>query len=59
MLHIYKSLHEFLQDYPSFSLSKGALLDGDWEDEVFDWLIGKGYNIFCCDETAIVYSSIK
>lgn len=54
--HIYKSLHEFLQDHPEFSLSEGALTDGDWEDEVFDWLSSQNFNVLVCSEEAIIYN---
>jgi len=56
-MKIYNSLELFLNDHPSFNLSKGALADGDWEDEVCDWLTCKGFDVFCCEEDTIAYSN--
>ena len=52
----YNSLQSFLKDNPSFNLSEGALADGDWEDEVCDWLRDQGFHVFVCEEDAIAYS---
>ena len=56
MKKTYKSYVEFAMANPSFALSEGAEQDGDWEDEVYDWLSSKGYNVISCDDDGIIYS---
>ena len=56
-LHIYKSYSTFVSAHRDFVSNEHSHFQ-DYFEEVHDWLSSQNYNILCCNEDAIIYSTL-